>query len=87
MDEPVYAERTVDEFQKRQEEACRKGTELLPELGGCFFCYRAHDTDEDPLLFSMSFDAFVHKHCILKELDDEWFNPEAQVMAKEFKLV
>lgn len=35
--------------------------------------------------FSWEFDCWVHESCLKKELDTVW-NPEAEIMAKEFSI-
>lgn len=52
-----------------------------PNDGGCWFCH----TDDGEMWFSWEFDCWVHESCLKKELDTVW-NPEAEIMAKEFSI-
>jgi lambda repressor-like predicted transcriptional regulator len=49
--------------------------------GGCWFC---HD-DGGEMMFSWEFDCYLHEACLKKALEGP-FNPEAEIIAKEFDI-
>lgn len=55
----------------------------LPQDGGCWFCHK----DEGDMLFSTEFDTYLHKDCLIKELEKEPpINQETRIMSIEFGL-
>lgn len=53
------------------------------DSGGCWFCEKV----DDKLGFSLEFDTYVHRDCIVAELQKDESNFEARLMAKEFGLI
>lgn len=50
---------------------------VSPNMGGCWFCY----TKTDEMIFDTEFDTYLHENCLIKELQDNPENPEAQIMS------
>lgn len=51
-----------------------------PGRGGCWFCHK----DDGELVFEDQFDTFVHVSCIIKALEVDPNDPEAQLMTDVF---
>ena len=60
---------------------------LDPINGGCWFCHKAIENNEE-YGFSMEWDAYFHTNCLEQALlsDDIRTRREAQVVAREFRI-
>jgi hypothetical protein len=60
--------------------------ECSPVAGGCWYCH----TDAPPLVFCWEFDTFIHIDCIknqiTKNLENKEYDPELEIIRKEFGL-
>ena len=50
---------------------------------GCWFCHTDDETND--WMFSTEFDAYLHKHCLMKEISllSESNDQEVEIIAKE----
>lgn len=52
------------------------------EQGGCWYCKQ----DTEPMSFTCEFDANIHIACLLKALEKDPEDWEAQIIAREFEI-
>jgi hypothetical protein len=57
---------------------------VSPADSGCWFCNTDNETND--WVFSFEFDTYFHKSCLIVAMKDKG-NLEAQIIAKEFKLL